>query len=261
MKKISLVIVLVLVSFSAHAKKIGILSALPLEQEDLKAFIVDGKIGEHEVFLSLSGVGKVNAAASAQKMISEQKVDVIIFSGVAGGINKDYNIGDVILVSQSFQHDVGFHGDTFVIHPAGLFPEFGTATGKEPLFTDLSSTTQFKAAAILAKKFVKKLTPVTVDDKKYQPKIYLKGTVATGDQFIANEDKKNALRSLGADLVEMEGAAVVQVASQSKVPCLIIRSISDKAGTKAVVDFKNLFAAVAKNNSNLVEFILKNSKL
>ena len=88
-----------IISGTSHSKTIGLLSAMPAELEHLKAQIknqqevepgiIKGNIGSHTVYATLSGIGKVNASSTAQKLISEFNAGIILFSGVAGGINPD----------------------------------------------------------------------------------------------------------------------------------------------------------------------------
>jgi len=254
----------------SHAETIGLLSAMPEELEDLKAQItnrqeldhgiIKGNIGSHTIYATLSGIGKVNASATAQKLISEFKVRILLFSGVAGGINPDYNVGDVIVASQAFQHDVGHWGKEFTMHAPGSLPEIGIGSGKESPYFDLNA---FWQPAVLnniknqAIQFSKEFSTVQVNNKDYLPVLKVDGIVATGDQFIANDAKKEYLRSKKTDVVEMEGAAVAQVAFKNKIPCMIIRAVSDKAGEDANVNFQAFFATVAKNNADLVVHLLK----
>lgn len=254
----------------SQAATIGLLSAMPEELEDLQAQITNrqevaqgiirGNIGSHTIYATLSGIGKVNASATAQKLISEFKVRVLLFSGVAGGINPDYNVGDVILVSQAFQHDVGHWGKEFTMHAAGSLPEIGIGTGKESPYLDLNVFWQPAVLSNLKKQaiqFLKSFKAVRVNNTDYSPVLKVDGIVATGDQFIANDAKKKYLRSKKSDIVEMEGAAVAQVALKNQIPCMIIRAVSDKAGEDAHVNFQVFFATVAKNNADLVVHLLK----
>ncbi len=265
-------IFLIFNSFSAisYAKTIGILSAMSIELESLKnkisdqkeisSGIIKGKIGSHTVYATLSGIGKVNAAAMAQKLISEYKIDILIFSGVAGGINPEFNVGDVVFVAQAFQHDFGYHGEKFKIHAVGILPEIGIGTGNESVYFDLNRFWEIRVLTNMKKnaaKFSKSFNSVQVNSKNYLPALKLNTIVATGDQFIANDAKKQALRNLKADIVEMEGAAVAQITLKNGIPCLILRSISDKAGEKANIDFQKFFKIVAENNSSLVAYLLK----
>ncbi len=259
-----------IISGTAHAKTLGVLSAMPAELEQFKTHItnqqevaqgiIKGHIGSHTVYATLSGIGKVNAAATAQRLISEFNAGIIIFSGVAGGINPDLNVGDVIVASQAFQHDFGHLGKGFTMHAVGSLPEIGIGTGEESAYLDLDAFWEADILNNLKKKaieFSKSFNSVQVNSKNYSPVLKINGVVATGDQFIANDAKKKFLRSQRADIVEMEGAAVAQVASKNKIPCMIIRSVSDKAGADANVNFPIFFAAVAHNNAELVAHLLQ----
>ena len=273
-KHVTIIFLLVIFCFLgevSYAKTIGILSALPAEIENLKTEItkqeevskgiIKGEIGPHTVYATLSGIGKVNAAATAQKLISEYKIDILIFSGVAGGINPTFNIGDVVLVSQAFQHDFGYLGEEFKIHAVGTLPEIGIGTGNESIYFDLSLFWQKEVLADIqnsAAEFSKSFVSVQVNDKEYSPDLKLNGIVATGDQFLANDAKKQYLRDHKADIVEMEGGAVAQIAQKNRVPCLILRSISDKSDEEADINFQQFFTIVAKNNSALVAYLIKN---
>jgi len=254
----------------SHGRTIGVLSAMPAELEDLKAQItnqqeveqgiIKGNIGCHTIYATLSGIGKVNASAMTQKMISEFKVEAILFSGVAGGINPEYNVGDVILASRAFQHDVGHWGTEFSMHAVGSLPEIGIGTGEASPYLDLSLFWEPDVLSNLKNKaiqFSKSFHSVQVNGKEYSPGLKVGGIVATGDQFIANDAKKEYLRNQKADIVEMEGAAVAQVALKNSIPCMIIRSVSDKAGEDANINFQLFFATVAENNADLVVHLLK----
>jgi adenosylhomocysteine nucleosidase len=267
---VSLFALIFIISGTSHSKTIGVLSAMPAELEHLKAQItnqqevepgiIKGNIGSHTIYATLSGIGKVNASSTAQKLISEFNTDIILFSGVAGGINSDYNVGDVILASQAFQHDFGHFGKEFKMHAVGILPEVGIGTGAESAYFDLNVFWDADTLSNLKNKaieFSKSFSSVQVNGKDYSPAFKTDGIVATGDQFIANDVKKKYLRTQKADIVEMEGAAVAQVALKNKIPCMIIRSVSDKAGGDANVNFQRFFATVAKNNADLVAHLLK----
>jgi len=86
----------------------------------------------------------------------------------------------------------------------------------------------------------------------------VKGVVVTGDVFVASPEKCIELRNeLGADAVEMEGAAVAQICYQQRIPCLVIRSISDKADEKAREDLGMFHTMAAKNSARLVARIVE----
>ncbi|THB73723.1 MAG: 5'-methylthioadenosine/adenosylhomocysteine nucleosidase [Desulfobulbaceae bacterium] len=269
--RISLVFVISLfIAAPCFSMSIGVISAMDAEQRSFLAAVADkqvladqvtkGTYGNHTIYATLSGIGKVNAAAVAQKLISSHQVDAIIFSGVAGGINPDLNIGDIVVASAAFQHDYGFLGASFLVHATGTVPELGIGTGDESIYFDLSQNwppEMLRAINTRLGQSTEPLQQAMVNGQSYTPLLKIGGIVATGDQFIANETKKEALHKLKADVVEMEGGAVAQVASQNKIPLLIIRSVSDKAGEQAEIDFKTFFAAVAHNNAVVVKTVLE----
>jgi adenosylhomocysteine nucleosidase len=264
---------------SSRSEKVGILAALPQELEVIKkegqfktitrgdASFYLGRLESVDVVATLSGGGKVNAAVAAQRLISEFGVHSLIFVGVGGGINPEFEIGDIVLASETFQHDYGFAGKTLVPHFPGTMPELGVGTGKEPLnfqadpsWPSLDSHPKglMDSVTTLMKSAQAELRSVRIGEKMYQPKIRV-GIFATGDQFIAEEAKKNELRDRGADVVEMEGAAVAQVATKNRVPFLIFRSISDKAGAQAKLDFPAFLSSVSQNHSILLKKLLQSN--
>ncbi len=264
---------------AATEEKVGILAALPQELAAIregntfrKSVVGDAEfhVGQFEgkqVAVTLSGGGKVNAAVAAQRLISNFNVTALVFVGVGGAINPEFEIGDVVVATETFQHDYGFMGDKFVPHLPGTMPELGWGTGKEyrgyrlaqswptvdsfPKGLLESALETFRAAE-------SELTPIQLEGVAYQPKIR-KGIMATGDQFVARNDKKIELRNLGADVVEMEGAAIAQVATKNGVPFLLFRSLSDKAGNEAKIDFGKFVSAVSHNHSILLKKLLRSS--
>jgi len=254
-------------------KRLGILSALPEELEALSSklqnkkevvsqnekFLV-GVLGHWPVVLSLSGMGKVNAAITAQKLISEYSVQALLFTGVGGGISANLNIGDVVIAREIYQHDFGYLGLNMRWHTPGVLPEIGIGVEKEakpfkPQWPKIGGKEFMEALMGLLE--ISNFRGLTVDGKSYVPKLHF-GKVATGDQFIANEEKKAELAKQGADVVEMEGGAVAQVAVRNKIPFLVLRAISDKAGANALFDFRAFIKVVAENNALLIEGLLSN---
>src|SRR5580765_5065276 len=150
MKKLLILVSLFFLRSSyATSRSIGVIAALPQELETLKAELTSAKVVKHgtaefvvgnlaniPVVSTLSGVGKVNAAIAGQRMISDFSVKAIFFTGVAGGLNPQYEIGDVVILSQAFQHDFGFLDQKFVLHAVGTLPEIGIGKGDEPIRYD-----------------------------------------------------------------------------------------------------------------------------
>ena len=266
-------------SISAQSIRIGIIAALPQElnliTHSLKNKKVEvlynrkiytGEIGETKVVALLADVGKVNASISSQLVLSHYQCDALILTGLAGGLNAKYEIGDVIIAKEVFQHDYGFWGkEGFIVHKPGTVPEIGIGTGKEPIMQSISKWPKIKdpKAFFNMVASIKSMRPsfeeINVSQKSRKPNIYI-GTVSTGDQFIANDSKRNELLQLGADVVEMEGAAIAKVASVFDVPLIIIRTISDKAGFRAEIDFPTFIETVSKNNAKIITQLLQSEE-
>ncbi len=186
-----------------------------------------GVLRGKNVLLALSGNGKVNAAAMCQLIISEG-AKKIIFTGVAGGLLKKQKFGDMVIATDTVQHDMDV---TALGYHLGEIPGDGLAFESDKELLDLA----FEAA--------KKLEHVQVS----------KGRVLTGDKFINSEEESRFLReTFEAACVEMEGAAVGQIATKWKIPFVIIRSLSDTAGSDSHMDFKEFIDLAAKNAKIIV---------
>lgn len=193
-----------------------------------------------KIVIVKSGIGKVNAAMIVQKIIDYYHVKKIIFTGVAGATNPVLEIGDVIVSTSCQQHDLDASALGF---KKGTIPMYeGTS--------DFLSNDQLIEAAYKAAKSV-----LIKGEKVY------KGKVVSGDQFIADQDKVKMLHeTFDADCVEMEGAAVAQVAHFNEIPFVVIRSISDKANGEASKSFVTFMKEAAKNSSMIVENMIINVK-
>lgn len=195
--------------------KVGIICPMAVEMERLatifgaKEFTKDIFRAQlqngNELYIALSGIGKVNAAAATQRLIDKAQVEVVINSGVAGGLNSKLGIGDVVISETAVYHD---------FNPLSLLDEY-SPFGKI-----------FKADSVLATLAQKACEAIGAN--------FVLGTIATGDRFVAdNDDKQRIIDDFGADCVEMEGAAVAHVCIINKVRFIIIRALSDFADDTA----------------------------
>ena len=255
---------LLLLSAGARAAEItAILGAMDLEIEILRKSLTQsetvtiekrtfyrGKLGGREVVIAPSGIGKVNAAVTTTLLLEHFKPAEVLFTGIAGGINPEMQTGDVLIATQSAQHDYGDLTDAGMKHEGIRNP----ATGKRaPLFLPADARL-LKLAEETAAQI--KLQPIQMAQGEHTPKI-VKGTVVTGDVFVATSQKKAELRkNLQADAVEMEGAAVAQVCHQQEVPCLVIRSLSDLADANAPKDAEKFGRTAAENSAKFVSEIV-----
>lgn len=228
-------------------QKIGIIGAMKEEielfhdhmdqiNESAKAGIVfyDGLFHGQPVVLCKSGVGKVNAAVTSQILIDTHGVDAIIFTGVAGAVDPELQVGDIVISTDCLQHDVDVSALGF---PRGTIP-----FEKTSLFV---SDTRLRELAADA-------SGELFSDRTKQ------GRVLSGDQFIANRETVHQLfTELGGACTEMEGAAVAQVCAMNEVPFVVIRSMSDKADGSAHVNFAEFTVQASENSYRIVNEMLK----
>jgi len=238
---------------------VGIMGALDVELEsiddDMMVETVDtigkktykiGKIFDSPCVLAQAGIGKVASAQTAQTLITQHGVDIIIFTGVAGGINPRLDVGDIIISKDVIQHDFGqVWPDSFV-----AFDTLGFCADSSLIRLALDAAEKIEFVPVSAKS----------GTHGKMPRVIL-GRIATGDQFISSEAKRQWIEKIfNADCVEMEGAAVAQICAAYDIPFLIIRSLSDLANEAADVDFRTFVLQAAQNSSNLVKEILRQLK-
>ncbi len=189
----------------------------------------EAKLNDLEVVIAYSKIGKVFSTLTASTLIQKFGCDTLLFSGVAGGINPDLKIGDLIVASKLSQHDLDI---TAFGHPYGYVPG-----GQVYVNTD----EKLKNIALLVA-------------KENNIKI-IEGIIATGDQFVCDEKRKEFIETtFNADALEMEGASVAVVCDALNVPCLILRAISDTADMDAEFNFDKFLETSAKKSA---EFIFK----
>ncbi len=227
--------------------KIGIIGAMAeevslLEQDIKQSTIVvqagmsfyEGLLFDVPIVLCKSGVGKVNAAVCTQILIDRFGVDCILFTGVAGALNPELNIGDIVISTDCMQHDMDVSALGF---ERGVIPYADTS-----IFTaDLELVERAYQAS-----------------KQLFGGRILKGRVLSGDQFIADRDKVKQLHiELSGACTEMEGAAVAQVCQMNQVPFVVIRSMSDKADGSAHINFSEFTQLAADHSYRLVAHLVK----
>jgi adenosylhomocysteine nucleosidase len=233
--------------------KIGILGAVLDEVRTLKHKMVvantttianreyhTGNLHGIDTTLVFSRWGKVAASSTVTSLINVFGAELIIFTGVAGAVAPELNIGDIVIGEALYQHDMDARPifprhqipltDTTLYYPEAKLLEIADAAAQK--FTQKIAT--YISTATLAKFTISK------------PKV-LRGIIASGDQFITNAAEHDALRLQGEKVlaVEMEGAAVAQVCHEHDIPYVIIRTISDKADHSATIDFPAFVSEVA----------------
>lgn len=223
----------------------GIIGAMTEEIEALKAAMeitviraaagieyFAGTLAGRNVVLACSGIGKVNAAICAQIMLDSFAVGRILFTGVAGGIAPDLTIGDIVVSVDTAYYDMDVSALGYEL---GMIPRLRLRFfAADPELADLCL-----AAA-------DRLPP---SDK---PVKVVPGRILTGDSFIADPDQAVRLReTLAGHCIDMESTAVAHVCTLNKIPFVIIRSLSDRADTRADADYKASIRLAAANAAAL----------
>jgi len=187
----------------------------------------DGK----DIVLAYSKIGKVNASITATIMLEKFGARKLLFSGVAGAIDKDLKIGDLIIATKTTQHDVDL-----------------TVFGYEPGFIP-ESKVYFECDESLNSLAVKVAEKLNIKLKS--------GIIASGDQFIHSKERKVWIKkTFGASAIEMEGGAVGCVCWNEQVPFFMLRAISDSAEEGAGVDFDEFLEESSKVSAKfLIEML------
>lgn len=228
--------------------KIGIIGAMDIEvaeligsMENIKKETIsstvyyEGTLQGRNVVVAKCGVGKVHAAVCAQTMILKYKPDCIINTGVAGSLNSELDIADLVISDSVVQHDM----DT-----SGFGDPLGLISGINLINIPCSKN--------LVKKI--KASAETIEGTNA-----VVGTIASGDQFICSQDKKDYIvKHFDALCAEMEGASIGHVCYLNNVDFCIVRAISDKADGSALMDFPTFTKIAANKSTQLINTFLKN---
>ena len=229
---------------------IGLIGAMDIEVDGLKHIMTDkseetisgitftrGMIGNRECIVAKSGIGKVNAAVTAQTMILRYSPEKIINTGIGGSTSMDTHIGSVVVAKNVVQHDM----DTTIIgdKPGELF-----LPGESIVFIPCDS----------------RLSEELENACKSLGESCVSGTVATGDQFISGNDKRASLNErFGAVACEMEGGSIGQVCYINKVPFAVLRSISDSMSEEDdAVEYSVFSRSAAERSIKIIKSFLMN---
>ena len=204
-----------------------------------------GTLYGKDVVLVFSRWGKVAAASTVTTLIEVFDVELIIFTGVAGAVSEDLEIGDVIIGSNLIEHDL----DASALPGIERFeiPLLGVSSfAATPQLVQLAMKSAERYLTLDLRNDVpaELLAEFTIETPKVRS-----GLIISGDQFIANPqtlaDLKRALPD--AQCAEMEGAAVAQVCYEHNVPLIVVRTISDKADHSAAINFPQFVEKVASH--------------
>lgn len=266
---------------ASQEARIAIVSAFGPEIVKLKAvaeieeeLVINGRsftlcnIEGHEAVLFLSGISMVNAAMTTQLALDNFNIEAILFSGIAGGVNPDLNIGDVTIPAKWAQYqeslfareteegyDLGYHHE--------IYPGFGMMYPQEVEVThdrlDKTDSSEnkfwFDVDADLLD-IAREISDVELSSKTdeaeltHVPKLIVGGNGVSGMAFVDNAAYRDwAFENFQADCLDMESAAVAHVAYVSDVPFLAFRSLSDLAGGGEGENEISTFFGLAANNA------------
>ena len=227
--------------------KLGIIGAMEIEVAILKSKLEDasvtkvgpmefyeGRLAGLDVVIVMCGVGKVHAAMCTQTLIIRFGVTHIVNTGVAGSLDPELDICDVLVSTDAVQHDMDV---THLSYNVGRVPGL--------------DVTAFPADEMLMKYAFEASEAIRPGHTKL-------GRVATGDQFISSRaQKEKIIGDTGAQCAEMEGAAIAQAAYVNHVPFVILRAISDKADDSAEMDYPTFEKLAAHNCAAVTEALAK----
>ncbi len=200
-----------------------------------------GSINGVEVVTAITGYGKVAVAAIAALALQAFDAAAVVFAGVAGSINPEVKIGDVVVADRLVQHDL----DASPIFETYVVPSLGVAE----IETDLELTAGIATAARRFLDERAKHEVGEIPEGLFDPDtmtIHI-GLIASGDRFINNIAEAASLQGEFPDVlaVEMEGAALAQVCAERHIPFAVFRLISDNSDQDAEVDFISFISSVA----------------
>lgn len=225
--------------------KIGILAAMSKELELLKPLVQDikeiqaggrvmwtGRIGNHDVCLMQCGIGKVNSALNASRLLEFFSPDLVINSGVAGGADSSMKIADLLVATGAAYHDVW----------CGPGTSYGAADG-------------FPVVLECNEKIIS-IAQRNLGEEKIRY-----GLICSGDKFISTADEVKEIKSHFPEALacDMESASIAQVCMEKNVPFNILRVVSDTPGEgENISQYQNFWAEAPLRTFSAVETILTN---
>lgn len=218
-------------------KRIGIIGAMPSELVDIRAALPGSEIvkksgyeyyvnrisDDTEVIHVCSGIAKVNAAVCAQALIDAFKPDAIVNAGIAGGMNKDVKVCDIVISNEVCSHDVDMH---FL----NDYPPYCS------IFKSDEKLMEFAAKCC----------------DEFNVKHFF-GRIVSGEAFITDSAVKKVIEdNFSPYAVDMESAAVGQCAYRNSVPYVSVRCISDNADDEGAMSFDKFEKIAAKIVADVV---------
>lgn len=216
---------------AAMPQELGILVETLAEKEEVPVLgntYYTGRLGKHEVVLVQSGIGKVMSAMSVAILADHFQVDAVINTGSAGAVADGLQIGDVVVADQLAYHDVDVTAFGYA---------YGQMAGQELYFPADQVLLENMRSVLVEQELVSQV-----------------GLIATGDSFIAGQDKIAAIKAHFPQVlaVEMEGAAIAQAAVNAGKSFLVIRAMSDRAQGDANITFDEFIIQAGEQSAKIL---------
>lgn len=188
-----------------------------------------------ECIIANTGIGLVFSSLLTSSILTKYKIDFAIFTGVAGSLNKKLDIGDIVVATDTLE----FSFDATV---------FGYKKGQIPRL----DTWSFECSKKLQEKIEKKFF---LNKEKF--KLYY-SRIISSDKFISDKNEKELLgNEFDAMAVDMESSGFSQTCYISKVPFIVIRSISDTLADEAVIEYEKFVHTAIKNNTYILKMLIE----
>jgi adenosylhomocysteine nucleosidase len=195
-----------------------------------------------KVYIVRTGAGILNATTAMQALVTRYKIDRVISIGVAGNLNDDWKVGDVLVASDVVNHQQGKET------PAGFEAKKESEPRTQKSESYWKTCEAFRSNAVeIATAIIKQPqaeTPTPADAEKLNAESrkltanLRQGRLVSGDSFIASSVKRKWLReTFETDAVDMVSAGIAGVCEANGVPYVIIRVLSDNANESASTDF------------------------
>jgi adenosylhomocysteine nucleosidase len=262
--------------------RIAVMSAFPAELALLESHVqgarkqsingvefTAGTLQGKPVVLFLSGISMVNASMNTQLALDRFKVSHVVFSGIAGGVNPDLKIGDVVVASRWSEYleslfarevapgryDPGSKSGIDLPNYGMIFPRpVGVRSAAKPGGEKRQWFDADRAMLQVARQAAASVKLDSCDAQKHcldhTPRIVIGGNGVSGQAFVDNAAfRKYAFATFHANVLDMETAAVAHVAYANGVPFIAFRSLSDLAGGDEGENQMNIFFKLAADNS------------
>ena len=203
-----------------------------VELDGRKAYV--GRIGANEVCVMKCGIGKVNSALNAYRMIGWFHPELVINSGVAGGADASMAVGSLLIATEAAYHDVW----------CGPGTEWGQIDGMPRRFS-------MDKALVEACRALPGL-----EDARY-------GLICSGDRFISKVDEVDFIKSEFPDALacDMESASIAHACLDKGVPFAVVRVVSDTPGqADNISQYKDFWTTVPEKTFQAVWSIINSLK-